>query len=530
MRFEFDKTSIFGRRVTFVAANSSTNIQRCLGKGYLPVRSRPVWRLVVAGVFAILTFWPSSTFAEDFWYVVRFDQKPVGYEHLKLDPIDVATGLRACHRRTKIHLRRLGQDLVVEASLSTTQTAEGQLQTFTLHRVDGSGTRTERSGRYNAASGRIEISEKVNATRRVHNVRTSAAAYSPIFSSWLPAHMKMVRRSVTVPVFFPETATVANVTANSKQNRTVRLAGKRPFEASQILFFPQLDPIKSTTMFVGLDDRPVLTEKNLLGSKLTIEQSTPEESLAAVTQQSLNLDVAAVVPVDRLWAASAARSDMAFDLHLSEGHLSDIPTAAFQKVRRLNASTIRVTLSPPTLPRPDINRTSSEALIEQQPTHWMPLNDATLRRLAAIGAAGQIESASVCQRLERFLNSRMKHSAFSTEIQPADSVAHTMRGDCTEHAVLLAALMRIRGVPSRIATGLVFSSRQYGFVGHAWVEAFVHGQWVPFDSTTGSNDTPVPRIKLADSEMPDNLTNSVVLFLPILEIAGRAKIHVVATR
>ncbi|UPG93073.1 transglutaminase-like domain-containing protein [Luteibacter aegosomatissinici] len=67
------------------------------------------------------------------------------------------------------------------------------------------------------------------------------------------------------------------------------------------------------------------------------------------------------------------------------------------------------------------------------------------------------------------------------------------RGDCTEHAVLLAALARSLGIPTRVVTGLVYNDRFGGvdhvFVPHAWVQAWLDGYWVSFDSAQGVYDT-----------------------------------------
>ena len=61
-----------------------------------------------------------------------------------------------------------------------------------------------------------------------------------------------------------------------------------------------------------------------------------------------------------------------------------------------------------------------------------------------------------------------------------------------------------------------------------WVEALIDGQWLPFDSTAGLEGFGTTRIKLADSEMPDTVTSGVSLFLPIMNLAGRAKVRVIS--
>jgi hypothetical protein len=56
------------------------------------------------------------------------------------------------------------------------------------------------------------------------------------------------------------------------------------------------------------------------------------------------------------------------------------------------------------------------------------------------------------------------------------------RGDCTEHANLLCAALRIAGIPARVECGLVYADSFGGWVGHAWNSAYVDGRWIHLDS------------------------------------------------
>jgi hypothetical protein len=60
-------------------------------------------------------------------------------------------------------------------------------------------------------------------------------------------------------------------------------------------------------------------------------------------------------------------------------------------------------------------------------------------------------------------------------------------GDCTETAVLLAALGRAAGIPTKVANGLVYSADRFEGVGnvfipHSWVLAWVDGAWRSYDA------------------------------------------------
>jgi hypothetical protein len=91
--------------------------------------------------------------------------------------------------------------------------------------------------------------------------------------------------------------------------------------------------------------------------------------------------------------------------------------------------------------------------------------------------------------------------AFAT----ADEVARTLEGDCTEMGVLLAAMCRARGIPSRVAFGLVYDPTNPGFGGHLWTEVYVDGRWEVMDATGVLSILGAAYIKIADFSMADVL-------------------------
>ena len=57
-------------------------------------------------------------------------------------------------------------------------------------------------------------------------------------------------------------------------------------------------------------------------------------------------------------------------------------------------------------------------------------------------------------------------------------------GDCTEHANLLCAALRINGIPARTEIGFVFATDVGSWVGHAWNSAYdsEQGRWIHLDA------------------------------------------------
>ena len=87
------------------------------------------------------------------------------------------------------------------------------------------------------------------------------------------------------------------------------------------------------------------------------------------------------------------------------------------------------------------------------------------------------------RRVHRHISSKGLQTAFAS----ASETAKTRTGDCSEHAVLLAAMCRAVEIPARVAMGLVYVDRFAGvsdiFGWHMWTQALVDGAWVDLDAT-----------------------------------------------
>ena len=103
-------------------------------------------------------------------------------------------------------------------------------------------------------------------------------------------------------------------------------------------------------------------------------------------------------------------------------------------------------------------------------------------------------------------------------------VAKSREGDCTEHAVLLAALLRARGVPARVAIGLVYVAKSQAFGFHMWTEAWVDRGWLPLDATLGQGGIGGGHLKLRHTSLSESA--GLGSFLPVAEVMGQLKIEV----
>jgi len=90
-------------------------------------------------------------------------------------------------------------------------------------------------------------------------------------------------------------------------------------------------------------------------------------------------------------------------------------------------------------------------------------------------------------------------------------------GDCNEHSVLFAAMLRAADIPSQIETGLVYANGRFYY--HAWNSLFL-GKWVTADALMGQLPADVTHIRLVRGE-PDQQMDLIAIIGNIdLKIMG----------
>lgn len=92
------------------------------------------------------------------------------------------------------------------------------------------------------------------------------------------------------------------------------------------------------------------------------------------------------------------------------------------------------------------------------------------------------DEVELAERLRLAVRSRITEKDLAKADGSALEAFRDRRGDCTEHANLLCACLRIAGIPSRGEIGLVYSADYGGWCGHAWNSAWIDGRWRHLDS------------------------------------------------
>lgn len=128
------------------------------------------------------------------------------------------------------------------------------------------------------------------------------------------------------------------------------------------------------------------------------------------------------------------------------------------------------------------------------------------------------------QELTGFVRAYIHNKNLERSFDLASQTAKLRAGDCTEHAVLLTALMRLHQIPARVMLGVVlFGEKKIQGGYHAWVEYYRNGRYLPADASFESYRPPRYYLPLGSLEN-ESLTyhNDIVHFLNYVR---RIEIH-----
>jgi hypothetical protein len=152
---------------------------------------------------------------------------------------------------------------------------------------------------------------------------------------------------------------------------------------------------------------------------------------------------------------------------------------------------------------------------------FLILEDSLLIGTAARIAGSETDPLRVTDAVYRWVTDRFRFKLGAVLFGTSSGILRDLTGDCSEAAVLTAALLRARGVPARVALGFASLGRGV-FIGHAWSEAWIRGRWVGVDAALREFPAGVERVRLSEldgrNDMRIAATNVMMGSIANLEI------------
>jgi hypothetical protein len=199
-----------------------------------------------------------------------------------------------------------------------------------------------------------------------------------------------------------------------------------------------------------------------------------------------------------------------------------------QQIMASNAASVDLQVkSLPLTQIPDPPETLEDRELYLQETPYLQWKDAAVQKISQKAVGGATLPVAQAKALREWVYKNLKKN-YAIGFASAKEVGETLTGDCTEHAVLLAAMLRACGIPSRVAVGLICTGNEFGW--HMWTQAFL-GRWVDLDATLPLDECTPAHIRLGESPLKDTGTEEIIsatnlignLRIEVLEYAMKGK-------
>lgn len=277
----------------------------------------------------------------------------------------------------------------------------------------------------------------------------------------------------------------------------------------------------------------VTQEVDIGVGKLIARRATREQAMHAGQGNGPELLVASFVKPDKPLSRLSQIERLQMRLHMKDdAELPAMPTAGAQRATMADdKKSATLIIMPGVKQAVDVPADAPQGDADEfiEPSTMINSDDDVVMELAQRAVRRSADDAMAkAEALRAFVRRHISSKGLEVAFATAGETARNKKGDCSEHAVLLAAMMRAQKIPARVVTGLVyadsFSGHQDIFGWHMWTQAWIDGKWIDFDATLPTRFN-AGHIMVSASSLADGIADAD--FAALILIIGRLEVDVV---
>ena len=452
--------------------------------------------------------------AAEYWYVVKIAGSPVGFANDTRTELDGRTlyrthmDLTMSRMGTQINMFMAAEELAAPdgrpLSLNMTMKTSnlgleitGILENDTLRlRTVSPGFEDEQSipweeGAVGQAAGEVYAEEQL---------RSGAAEFS-------------------LRIFDPQLAQFKTITGKRIETEPEEINGKTqvPIAVEQ---YENQNAVPTLTAWFDEDYSPIRTVINQMGLEIILERISPDEIDSIQLEPNFDVIRQSMIPCESYPGAPEMVKDVTLRLEFERPPAKDRDMSGpNQKVLARGEDWIEILLSRDTVTR----QTSApdELAVFLEPDRYIQIEHPSIKAVAdSIAGASGKEGWELAREIAAWVNAYIDRKNMGMGFASALEVLRTRAGDCTEHSVLLTALLRAAGIPARPALGLAYANGS--FVGHMWAEAYVD-YWRSLDALDLESDPVRLRVTASSDGKAMNESDLVQAY----DVVGGMRVKVV---
>jgi hypothetical protein len=252
------------------------------------------------------------------------------------------------------------------------------------------------------------------------------------------------------------------------------------------------------TAWVDGEGSALAGEMDLMGLKFVSESSTREEALKEAKGELPEIFFQTMPRSNLALPRPRHITGLTVRLTRADGGLAEWqPPTSTQTALGRDAKSVTLRVESKT---PSSGDPGSEQAPFLKASPSVQSDDADIIKAAQEIAGDEKDKAKVAGRIAQWVHDRIDKKSLDIAAASAKEVFTSRSGDCSEHAVLLAAMFRAAGIPAKVCGGYLY--HRGAWAGHAWTSAWLGG-WADFDATLGGNVADAARIKFSETEAED---------------------------
>lgn len=424
----------------------------------------------------------------DRWYEIWIDDSRSGWSH---ETVTAEDGRITTHSEMSMTIGRADQAITIHTVSSFIETLAGQPIEMVVSQSLG---QTPIESTYTFREGDVLVTSTQDGSARQTSMPTPEGDWLPPAAAarFLAQRLASGATEITSRTLDP---------SNGLTVVTTTRTGIAPAEIEVLGTPTDCFHTKSTTIagpvtveaeeWLAADGAMLRNETTLGGMKITIIASSREEALRDADPAEIM--VSTFVKPSRVIRNARTRQRGVYEVRLSAGTMPVLPTSAYQRVEPIGDGAVRVTVDMATpTPAGELNRDTFLTATTYADAEDSVIRELTTKALAEVDDAPEARA----EALRRFVFTYITDKNLGTAFATASETARSAQGDCTEHGLLLAAMLRAADIPSRIAIGVVyveyFAGQRHVFGYHLWTQALLETNagpaWIDLDATLDARE------------------------------------------
>ena len=465
----------------------------------------------------------------DEWMNVNMVGQKVGYMHLQMSRTGEVVNTQSL---MTISLKRVGSPVTISTLLTTTETLSGEPRKFTSE-MDASVQKLHMRG--TIRDGKVTVASKQYGAAVVNKYDFPTGAVMTWGVCRIQAKMGYATGTeYSFDMYEPSLA------ADTSGKMDVKIVGKETIEhegkeveaihCTQKTRYLGMPGEMVTEIWMNEDGVSLKSSSSLSGMQLILERTTKDKALADFSPPEFFMPT--TIKADRSIDREKARR-IQYLLHLKDKtqSMSPLPQTDMQTPGEVSGNTARLT----------VQRLDHQSLKKVEKQSYGPefaefltanpiinSDDPAVVAMAKEARKDANKPYEIADNLRKYVTKTIRNKNLNVGFASASEVCRNKEGDCSEHAVLLAALGRASGLPSRIVCGLVYvpvfgrTDDIFGF--HMWTQFRIGDKWVDFDAAQMESDCNPTHIAFGVSSLQSSGLGQIVFGL--INVIGNLELKI----